>query len=151
MARIERLWVKRFDGGPMDPVDAMDLVEGQGIVGNADQGGWRQVTIISRERWDRAERELGATVDPALRRANLLVSGLDLLETRGATITVGDVVLEVRGETRPCRQMDEAHAGLQDALDADWGGGAFAFVKQGGTIRVGDEVSLTPATESAAN
>ncbi len=146
--RIEKLWVKRFDGGPMDPVEQMDLVAGQGIVGNTDQGGWRQVTVISAERWARVQAELDADVDPALRRANVLVSGLDLMNTHGQTLAIGEgAELEIRGETRPCRQMDEAHAGLQDALDADWGGGAFAYIRVGGTIRVGDPVDLHPAAE----
>ena len=64
MGRLERIWVKRFHRGPMDPADAADLRRGAGIVGNANQGGWRQVTIVAAADWDRAVEALGAAVDP---------------------------------------------------------------------------------------
>lgn len=146
--RIEALWVKRMADGPMDPVESMDLVADRGIVGNADQGGWRQVTFLSRERWDKVEADLGTEVDPILRRANVLVSGIELAETRGQYLAIGDTRLEIRGETRPCRLMDEQHDGLKDALDADWGGGAFAYVHTSGSINLGDAVRLLEPTDA---
>lgn len=148
--RVEQLWIKRFASGPMDPVDSMELIAGEGIVGNADQGGWRQVTLISRERWEKVDADLGLVVDPALRRANVLVSGLELADSRGQFLTIGEVRLEIRGETRPCRLMEESQAGLKDALDADWGGGAFAYVHGGGTIRRGDAITLADPDPAVA-
>jgi MOSC domain-containing protein YiiM len=127
----------------MDGVSSAELVVGTGIVGNADRGGRRQVTVLSAERWHQAEAELGTDLDPELRRANLLVSGIDLVEARGKVLTVGDVRLAIGRECKPCRLMDDAHQGLQQALEADWGGGAYATVLDPGTIRIGDEVTLT--------
>jgi MOSC domain-containing protein YiiM len=124
----------------MDPAREARLVAGRGIVGNANQGGKRQVTIISREAWGAASRELGADVDPATRRANLMVSGLELAKTRGRILRVGDVRMRVYGETKPCWQMEEARVGLQSALKPDWRGGIFAEVLDDGTIAVGDRV-----------
>jgi MOSC domain-containing protein YiiM len=142
MGRLERIWVKRAMRGPMDDVESAELVS-RGIVGNADQGGRRAVTILSAERWRRAEADLGVELDPALRRANLLVSGVDLVASRKQVLTIAGVRLRIGGETRPCRLMDMQHAGLQAALDLEWGGGAFAKVLDPGWITIGDEVTLS--------
>src|SRR3712207_3952435 len=144
---LDAIWIKRFRRGPMDPAREARLVAGRGIVGNANQGGKRQVTIIAREAWDAATRGLGAQVDPATRRANLLVSGLELAKTRGRILRVGDVRLRVYGETKPCWQMEEAHTGLQNALRPDWRGGVFAEVLDDGTIAVGDRVEWVRSEE----
>jgi MOSC domain-containing protein YiiM len=137
---LESIWIKRFRRGPMDAADSARLVAGRGIVGNANQGGKRQVTIISREAWDAVERELGESVAPETRRANLLVNGIDLADTRGRVLRIGACRVRVYGETKPCWQMEEAHVGLQLALRPDWRGGAFAEVLDDGKIAVGDRV-----------
>jgi len=139
-ARLEAIWVKRAKRGPMDPVASGTLEPGRGLAGNANQGGRRQVTIISRERWDAISDALGVPVPPVVRRANLMVSGIDLEKSGGRILIVGNARLRINGETRPCWQMEEAHAGLQAAMDPHWGGGAFAVVVEGGEIRVGDAV-----------
>jgi MOSC domain-containing protein YiiM len=124
----------------MDPARRATLAAGLGIVDNANQGGKRQVTIISRQAWEAVERDLGEHVPPETRRANLLVSGIDLADTRGRVLRIGPCRVRVYGETKPCWQMEEAHAGLQSALRPDWRGGAFAEVLDDGEIAVGDEV-----------
>ncbi len=137
---LEAIWIKRFRRGPMDPTREAQLVAGRGIVGNANQGGKRQVTIIAREAWDAATGELGLDLDPSTRRANLMVTGVELAHSRGRVLRIGGCRLRIYGETKPCWQMEEAHAGLQDALRPDWRGGAFAEVLDDGVIAVGAEV-----------
>ena len=117
------------------------LEAGKGLVGSANYGGRRQVTIIAAECLAELEAVLGATLDPSLRRANLLVSGIDLVESCDRVLSVGLCRLLIGGETRPCERMEEAHAGLQEAMSSRWGGGAWALVEQGGEIHVGDEVA----------
>ncbi len=150
--RLEAIWLKRAHRGQMDEVATAVLVEGQGLEGNADQGGRRQVTILSKERWDGAvsglEAEQIGSLHPKDRRANLFVSGLDLEDTRGWTLMIGGHHMVIAGETKPCALMDDICDGLQDALRSHWGGGAYAQVVDGGTISVGDEVTLTPPSES---
>jgi MOSC domain-containing protein YiiM len=138
--RLEAIWIKRAHGGPMDPAPRATLRAGSGLVGNADQGGRRQVTIIDRGTWDEVTGELQDHVDPASRRANLLVSGVSLAGSRGRVLRIGSCRLRINGETRPCYQMDEARAGLRGALGSPWRGGAFAEVLDNGEIEVGAPV-----------
>jgi MOSC domain-containing protein YiiM len=140
MPHLERIWIKRAHRGPMDPASRATLVAGRGVLGSADQGGKRQVTLVSAERWSEATSGFREPVDPAARRANLLVSGIDLEQTTGRTLLVGSCRLRIRGETTPCERMDEARTGLQEALRPRWGGGAFAEIVEGGDIAVGDAV-----------
>ncbi|HZF09484.1 MAG TPA: MOSC domain-containing protein [Thermoanaerobaculia bacterium] len=139
--RLRAIFVKRAKRGPMDRAERAALVAGRGIVGNADQGRRRQVTILEAERWAEATAELGSSLDPAARRANLLIADLRLAGTRGRILAIGPCRLRILGETRPCERMDEALPGLRRAMDPDWRGGAFAEVLEGGEIAVGDPVA----------
>ena len=124
----------------MDPVDEAFAVQGRGLEGGADFGSSRQVTLIEREVFERLKAELHDSVEPVMRRANLMVSGIRLESTRDRTLAVGHLRIHIRGETRPCGQMEEACSGLMDALDPHWGGGAHGSVVNHATIAVGDEV-----------
>jgi MOSC domain-containing protein YiiM len=129
----------------MDRTDTVTFVEGRGIEGNADQGGYRQVTVISREVFDEVSGELGVELDPAVRRANVLIQGVDISSPRGKVLCLGEARLHIRGETKPCERMDEAVDGLRAALGDHWRGGCFGRVIRGGTVRVGDPVWLEDA------
>lgn len=140
-ATLRAIWLKRFKRGPMDPRETATLVPGRGLAGNANQGGRRQVTLISEEGWAEALAALGDRVEPAARRANLMVSGVELAATRGKVLRVGPCRLRIWSECTPCEQMDEARPGLRSALRPRWRAGACAEVLEGGDIRVGDPVA----------
>ena len=139
MGTLEQIWIKRGTGAPMDPAARATLVAGRGIAGNANQRGKRQVTIVSREHWVSVTSHLPSP-DPIVRRANLLVAGIDLTGSRGRVLRVGACRIRIYGETRPCEQMEAACPGLRAALGVPWGGGAFGEVLDDGEIAVGDVV-----------
>ena len=141
MPRIEKLWVKPAKGAAMEPAEELTIVADEGVSGNKPQQ--RHVTFIAQERWAELMNQMGADLDPATRRANVLLSGIDLIESTGKTIRIGDVELIVRGETLPCRQMEAALPGLEEAMRDRWGGGAWTEVVTGGTIRTGDAVEIS--------
>ena len=140
MGKLNAIWIKRVRKGLMDPTESAQLVEGRGLEGSANQGGRRQVTLLELEVWEDLMRQLGADNGPDTRRANLLVSGLSLMDSRGRILRVGGQRIRIFGETKPCRQMEEAVPGLQDLMRPEWRGGAFGKVLDTGPIRVGDPV-----------
>ncbi|MBI4409882.1 MAG: MOSC domain-containing protein, partial [Gemmatimonadetes bacterium] len=94
-----------------------------------------------KEVWDEITRRLGADLDPATRRANLMISGCRLAESRGRILRIGPCRIRILGETRPCNIMEDALPGLEEALREPWNGGAFGEVLEDGEIAVGDPVA----------
>lgn len=103
----------------------------------------RQITILAIEDWKAALASLGGVdLDWSVRRANLLVSDIKLPRGRGSQIAIGKVIVEVRDQTSPCQQMENAKAGLRKALSGDWRGGVSCRVISGGDIKIGDSVKI---------
>lgn len=147
MGELASIWIKRNRRGPMDPQTAATAVAGEGLAGNADRGGRRQVTLLSRELWREACDEIAVAVPEEARRANLVLTGVDLVDCRGRRLRIGDVEIRVFGETRPCERMEAACIGLRAALSPRWRAGAHGEVVRGGEIRVGDRAEWIEAQE----
>ncbi|QFU20430.1 MOSC domain-containing protein [Shewanella eurypsychrophilus] len=105
--------------------------------------GKRQVTVMSKEQWVTVCGELNALLPWTTRRANLLVEGLSFTpEHVGKILEIGELKLEITGETDPCKKMEIAHAGLEAALTPDWRGGVTCRVLNDAEIFEGDTVQL---------
>jgi MOSC domain-containing protein YiiM len=104
----------------------------------------RQITVLAREDWDAALFDVGnPTLDWTTRRANFLVENVSLPHGKGSIISIGKTVLEVTDQTTPCALMDHFFSGLRKALAPDWRGGVTCKVLQGGTVNIGDSVTVT--------
>ena len=135
--QLEAIWIKRMKRGPMDSVQQATLQAGHGLLGNANQGGKRQITILEREVWNVLMREVNGSLPPSARRANLLISGLSLSHSRKHILRVGRCRIRIVGETRPCERMENACPGLQAAMSRPWAGGAFGEILDDGEIVIG--------------
>lgn len=107
--------------------------------------GKRQVTVIVAESWAATCEDLGQQIPWTTRRANLLVEELELPRRTGDIIEIGDVRLLVTMEVDPCSRMEEQFEGLRAALTPEWRGGVACTVLKGGSVRLGDNVSLLAA------
>lgn len=145
--RVLRLFLRPAHRKPVREVDEALAIAGQGLQGDHADGGWRQVTLLAEESWRAACAALGpdAVLPPLLRRANVLVAGVELGAAIGGQLRLGAVLVEVLGETRPCQLMDDSRAGLRAALKPERRGGVFGRILTGGVLRVGDVVTVTPA------
>lgn len=131
---------------PVQRVAAAAAIVGKGLAGDHAGGGRRQITLLAREAWAAACAQFGRELDPGVRRANLVVEGLDLSAAIGRRLRIGAVLVDVLGETRPCELMDDdGRRGLQVALRSDRRGGVYGAIVQGGELRVGDPCGLVGA------
>lgn len=146
--------------------DAVEVVAGLGIAGDAHQGvtvkhrsrarvdpdapNLRQVHLIHAELLDEL-RGRGFPVAPGELGENVTTVGIDLLGLpKGARLLVGDaVVLEVTGLRNPCSQIERFRPGLLAAvIDRGPAGevirkaGVMAVAVAGGTMRAGDAVRV---------
>ncbi len=135
----------------MDAQSHATLRAQRGLLGNADQGRQRQVPLIEQERWQALMNAVGASLSPVTRRANLLLSGIELAYSRKRILYIGTCRIRILGETKPCERMDEAWPGLKRAMYNNWGGGAFGEVLDNGDIMVGDAVYWLNKTPEPSN
>lgn len=149
-----------------DVVDAIELVAGSGVAGDAHQGvtvqhrsrvaqdptqpNLRQVHLLHAELHDEL-RERGFELAPCEMGENVTTRGVDLLGLPvGARLRLGSTaVVELTGLRNPCAQLDGLRAGLLDAvLDrAPDGGlvrksGVMGIVLEGGAVRAGDPIHV---------
>ena len=157
-------------GFSKQPQDAITLVEGIGVSGDAHAGttvqhrsrvaadpsqpNLRQVHLIHGELFD-ALREAGHAVEPGQLGENITTRGVDLLALPvGARLLIGEAVITVTGLRNPCQQINDFQPGLLKRLVHTDGDGAvvrlagvMGIVSRGGSVAPGDpiEVQLPPS------
>lgn len=144
MSSIKAIAIKNRPREEMLAVDSAQITVENGILGDfrGTQRG-RQVTILSESAWQKACHELDTELPWTIRRANLLVDGIEFdASWIGKTLHVGEVELVVTGETDPCSRMDEQQPGLTAALTPEWRGGISCDVLKPGDINIGDQVEF---------
>ena len=141
-AILEKIYIYPEKDKPGKELEACEVLAESGLTGDRRRSRRRSVTLLSSEVWADTIAGLGIDLSPVTRRANLLVSGVDLQEAVGRRLQIGEVVLKVWGETEPCQKMDDKFQGLQHALVPEMRSGVCAEVEEKGRLRVGDEILL---------
>ena len=128
---------------PMEEIESALVTTKSGIEKDfRGKTGNLQITILAEEDWESACKTMEKNLTWTLRRANLLVKGIKLQETTDSLIQIGNLTLQVTGETDPCSRMDEEVPGLTKALLPDWRGGVLCRVIADGKISLGNQVTL---------
>jgi MOSC domain-containing protein YiiM len=135
---ITNLHIARVKGTPSDPVQEATAISGLGLDGDrsAYEGNLRQVLFVDKEILD------GAGLEPGQVKENITVTGMNVAEVKpGQIFTIGDsITLEAVGDCEACSKMDAIRLGLMDQLQGKRG--MLAKVINGGSIKVGDSVSV---------
>ena len=143
MGRLLGIATRTATKVPMHEPERARISPERGVEGDfRGKPGPRQVTVLGRAAFEAACAELGVALAWTIRRANLYVDGVELADSTGARLAIGDVLLEITGENEPCRVMDLQHEGLRAALGPAWRAGVACRVLRGGAVSVGDPVEL---------
>lgn len=144
VGRIEWIGLRPKYMSPLEGVELAEAVVDRGLIGDhyAETGGSdRQVTLIQHEHFAVMSGILNRKVEPGQTRRNVVVSGLNLSVLKKAKFQVGNVVMQATGNCAPCSRM-EANLGPGGYAAMVGHGGITARILIGGTIRVGDSVSI---------
>jgi MOSC domain-containing protein YiiM len=142
MGELLEIWLKKNHGESTIPLAEAEVIAGEGLEGSIKEPhGDRQVTVLSRESWEAATDSIGKSIDPKERRANFFVNGVKLEESIGKILQIGELRIEVTGETVPCKLMDEVSEGLRDAMKSEWRGGVTGVVINNCSVKRGDSVN----------
>ena len=146
---LEGIAYKTAKRGIMKSVFCANVTLNRGVENDIfGKPGKRQVTVLSLQQWQIACEQLNSQLDWLTRRANLLISGYQFSAADvGKILCIGaDLQLQITGETDPCKKMEIARPGLEQALLPDWRGGVTCRVIQEGLIQTQDTVTITSRT-----
>ena len=141
MGRVLAVCVSDQKGTQKKNVGFARFLEGWGIEGDAHAGKWhRQVSLLSHDRVEEF-RARGAVVNHGAFGENLVVEGLDFRTLPiGTRFRCGEVVLELTQVGKECHSHCEIYKVVGDCIMPREG--VFARVLHGGTISVGDELTI---------
>jgi MOSC domain-containing protein YiiM len=156
--KLEAIYLRPARGEPCRQVSTVQAIAGKGLEGDrASQkplhnllGSKRQITLIQAEHLSVLSSLLNKPIDAITLRRNLVISGINLLATKGLfkdqpmQLIIGEVILEITGPCEPCSKMEELLG--QGGYNAMRGhGGMTARVIQGGKLDVGDALTCVKA------
>lgn len=139
--RVAAVCLSERRGERKHPVDAIELVVGKGIEGDAHAGSWhRQVSLLANESVDEM-RAAGVELSAGDFAENVLTEGIDVKHLGvGTVVEVGPCRLVVTQVGKECHSDCEIRRLVGSCvMPTD---GVFCVVTRGGIVRAGDGVSV---------
>lgn len=139
MAHVLAVCISEKKGERKKPVEAVELRENHGIVGDGHAGDWhRQVSLLAQESIDKM-RAMGLDVNAGDFAENITTVGINLVSLPiGARLQIGETVLEVTQIGKECHTRCAIYYQAGDCVMPKEG--IFAKVISGGMIRPGDAI-----------
>jgi MOSC domain-containing protein YiiM len=149
--RVEGIHVGPEAAKPLTSLFEVRAVRGRGLEGDryflqagtysGHPGGGREVTLIEAEAIEALARETGIVLEPGASRRNIVTRSVPLNDLVGIRFRVGEVLLEGVRWCNPCRHLERlTRTGVMAGLVNR--GGLRTVIVDGGTIRVGDRITL---------
>ena len=140
-ATVEAVCVSERKGTRKHPVDAIELVPGSGVAGDAHAGNWhRQVSLLPAEAVD-TMRDVLPELAPGDFAENVLTRGLDLKALPvGTVLSAGTAELVVTQIGKTCHNDCEISRLTGKCVMPREG--IFCVVTRGGVVRAGDRVTV---------
>ena len=144
MGNVIAVCVSERKGVQKKNVGSANFVADWGIENDAHAGVWhRQVSLLSHDRIE-AFRARGAEVGDGAFGENLVVSGIDFKALPiGTRFSCNEVLLELTQIGKECHSGCEIFKKMGDCIMPREG--VFARVLHGGTISVGDTLTVLPS------
>ncbi len=141
MAQVVAVCISENKGERKRPVEAAELRENHGFIGDAHAGDWhRQVSLLAQESIDKM-RAMGLDVNAGDFAENITTSGIDLVSLPiGTWLQVGETLLEVTQIGKECHTRCAIYYQAGDCVMPKEG--IFAKVISGGIIKPGDELII---------
>jgi MOSC domain-containing protein YiiM len=146
MKKIVSIAVSKKKGTRKTPVEAVEVVEDHGILGDAHAGPWhRQISFLAHEQIQEA-RERGLQVDFGDFAENVATEGVDWKALPlGTCVKLGDgVIVEITQIGKECHKKCAIYYQAGDCIMPREG--VFGKVLQGGTFRCGDTIEIITTT-----
>lgn len=143
--KIHAICISEKRGTAKHMVSSARLKVDHGIMGDAHAANWhRQVSLLGLEKIDDF-RARGASVDFGAFGENIVIEGFDLRNLPvGSRFQIGEALLELTQIGKECHSHCAIYHSVGDCIMPREG--VFTKVLIGGEIKVGDEVTLIPAS-----
>ena len=143
MGNVIAVCISERKGVQKKNVGSAVFVADWGIENDAHAGAWhRQVSLLSHDKIE-AFRARGAEVSDGAFGENLVVSGIDFKSLPiGTRFSCNDVLLELTQIGKECHSGCEIYKKMGDCIMPREG--VFSRVLHGGTISVGDTLTVLP-------